>query len=329
MISVIVPVYNVEHYLKKCLDSILGQTYPHLEVLVVDDGSTDRSGRICDEYAEKDKRIRVFHQRNRGLSCARNLALDHASGDYVACVDSDDYLETDMYESMLAAMDDETDIVCCGTNVVFPAGRYRNYVQYKTHRCTKYRNRDAVRELFLWKTISFSSWDKLYRRELFDGVRYPEGKICEDLPVTYRLISKSRNVVNIGKAKYHYVYRSDSISRKPFYPEKMYFAIFSRDIFLDVRMRYPELGREAEAWYINNVAVVLGSIIEDPMRNEHKEWERKLRKVMQRRTIDVLRNPCIEYGRKQYYLHLACDGNGFTRWMVKFLFMGETIRKSG
>lgn len=309
MISVIVPVYNVENYLEKCLDSILGQSYPYLEVLVVDDGSTDRSGRICDEYAKKDKRIRVFHQKNRGLSCARNLALDYASGDYVACVDSDDYLEMDMYESMVEKMDDETDIVCCGVTSVFPAERSRNYVQYKTDRCTKYNNQDAVRELFLGKWICFSSCDKLFRRGLFEGVRYPEGRICEDLPVTYRLVSKSRNVVHIGQAKYNYVYRSDSTSRKPFYPAKTYYAIFSRDIVKDAWMRYPALRREAKAWYIHNVAAILLDLTKSPERNNYKQLEQKLRRIIRKRMAAILKNPCINGKRKLAYIYLVCCGN--------------------
>ena len=101
MISVIVPVYNVEPYLRKCLDSILAQTYRNLEILVIDDGSTDGSGRICDEYAGRDERIKVFHTENHGLSCARNLGLDNANGEWIGFVDSDDWIEPDMYEVLL------------------------------------------------------------------------------------------------------------------------------------------------------------------------------------------------------------------------------------
>ena len=115
MISIIVPVYNVESYLRKCLDSILAQTYRDLEILVVDDGSTDGSGAICDEYAGKDDRIKVFHTENKGLSCARNLGLDSANGDWIGFVDSDDWIELDMYEVLLRKAEKTgADVVECG-----------------------------------------------------------------------------------------------------------------------------------------------------------------------------------------------------------------------
>ena len=114
MVSIIVPVYNVGAYLRKCLDSILNQTYRELEILVIDDGSTDRSGKICDEY-RKDRRVRVFHTENRGLSCARNLGLDEAKGEWIGFVDADDWIEPDMYELLIGkAVETGADIVECG-----------------------------------------------------------------------------------------------------------------------------------------------------------------------------------------------------------------------
>ena len=114
MISVIVPVYNVEPYLRKCLDSIVNQTYRDFEILIIDDGSTDGSGRICDEYAEKDSRIKVFHTENRGLSCARNLGLAEAKGEWIGFVDSDDWIEPDMYEVLIRRAEETgADVVEC------------------------------------------------------------------------------------------------------------------------------------------------------------------------------------------------------------------------
>ena len=115
LISVIVPVYNVENYLPRCLDSIINQTYTNLEILLVDDGATDNSGKLCDEYAQKDNRIRVFHKENGGVSSARNMGLDNATGEYIAFVDSDDYIDKCMYEIMLnSSVQNNADIVVCG-----------------------------------------------------------------------------------------------------------------------------------------------------------------------------------------------------------------------
>lgn len=322
MISVIVPVYNVEKYIEKCLDSVLSQTYSNLEILVIDDGSTDQSGIICDKYSKRDKRIRVFHKKNEGLAAARNLALEYMMGDYVACVDSDDYLEKDMYECLMEKMHEDIDIVTCGINNIYPVDAHkRNYVSYRAHECSIYDNQEAIRELFLWKTISFSSCDKLFRGKLFEGVRYPKGKVCEDLPVLYKLVSKSRNIVNIGKAKYNYIYRSDSISRKSFYDEKIYFAIFSQKILIDIQKNYPDIIEEALAWYINNIVSVLEDIIQSPKRKDYNKQERQLRLILRRRVFDIIKNSYISRERKDYYYHLLSDSNNLLGHTLRGLFL--------
>jgi len=320
LISVIVPVYNVKEYLNKCLESIIYQTYSNLEILIVDDGSTDGSENICEMYARKDIRVRVFHQQHKGLSEARNLALKYASGEYVACVDGDDYIEKDMYESLVENMDDEIDIVTCGVNNLFPKSiNMKNYVSYKTHVRTKYNNYEAVRELIGGNAISFSSCDKLFRHYLFDGIWYPSGKVCEDLPVIYTLIRRSRNVVNIGKAKYNYVYRENSISRRSFYKGKLNFAIFAKDIAVDIRERYPDLTKEAMAFYFNNVVVVLENILNSSNCDDFNKIEKKLRKIILKNVINILRNPFISHERKQYYLRIASETNSCVGHILKIV----------
>lgn len=129
MISVIIPVYNVEPYLRKCLDSVICQTYRNLDIIVVDDGSTDDSGQICDEYQNMDDRIRVFHKKNEGLSSARNLGLQYVKGEYIGFVDSDDFIDEDMYESMLHEMKEDVDIVICGRRICFPKEMHQKSIQ--------------------------------------------------------------------------------------------------------------------------------------------------------------------------------------------------------
>ena len=188
VISVIVPIYKVEQYLRQCVDSILNQTHSALEVILVDDGSPDGSGKICDEYAARDSRVRVIHKKNGGLSDARNAGIDIARGDYIAFVDSDDWLEPDTYESMLAAMKKyQAKLVC--------AGRFDN--SDETGACTvglcpeKEELLPAVplvRKIFHWDHMDAAAWDKLYARELFREIRYPVGRVMEDIPTTYRLV---------------------------------------------------------------------------------------------------------------------------------------------
>ena len=207
MISVIVPVYNVEPYLRKCLDSIVYQTYKNLEILVVDDGSTDECGRICDEYEEKDERIRVFHTENRGLSCARNLGLDEARGEWIGFVDSDDWIEPDMYEVLLKeALETGADVVDCGVYWESPGKTVEIKKQY--HVLT---GRDALREL-LHQKIYNAVWNKLWKHKCFDSIRFPAGRICEDIATTYRVFASIVCVSILNKSKYHYLRRDNSIS---------------------------------------------------------------------------------------------------------------------
>ncbi len=193
MISVIVPVYNVKAYLRKCLDSITNQTYKDLEILVVDDGSTDGCGRICDEYAERDSRVKVFHTENRGLSSARNLGLDEAKGEWVGFVDSDDWIEPDMYEEALDGIED-ADILCFQRT----EGTYSGLeALYK----------------FINNEISAFIWKKLYRKELFEEISFPDGRISEDRATIYLLLHKAKTVRCKNVCGYHYTIRQDSITR--------------------------------------------------------------------------------------------------------------------
>ncbi len=205
MISVIVPVYNVESYLRKCLDSILAQTYQDLEILVIDDGSTDGSGKICDEYAEKDARIKVFHTKNRGLSAARNLGLNEAHGEWISFVDSDDWVEPDFCkEPLKTAIQYNTDLVIFRFRMVNGKKRiWRIEPDPKT--------KDATLRL-IHEEATIVVWNKLFSRSLFDGVYFPEGKLYEDNAVTHRLIYKAERIYYSEAVLYNKVSREDNIT---------------------------------------------------------------------------------------------------------------------
>lgn len=208
LISIIVPVYNVEPYLRKCLDSILAQTYRKLEILLVDDGSTDDGGKICDEYSHMDSRIRVFHTENRGLSAARNLGLDHFAGDYVGFVDPDDWIEPDMYEVLIQKAEETgSDIVECGTYEEYPS---RVIKREKLNQ--KKLGSEAVVAL-LNGELSDNVWNKLWKRQCFVDVRFPENRLFEDIYTTYRIFITVQCVQSIQCCKYHYLQRKSSLSR--------------------------------------------------------------------------------------------------------------------
>ena len=312
LISIIIPVYNVEPYLKRCLESVRNQTYSYLEIILIDDGSTDGSGQICDSYQDMDKRIRVFHKKNGGSSSARNLGLDKARGEYIGFVDSDDYIDEDMYESLYDNMKDDVDIVCCGTVLLFPAKMRKKPELYgKSGKSIYYTNQVAIKELLLVRDLDFAVWNKLYRKELFQGIRFPDGKTCEDYPVIYELMKKSRKIVSNGEIKYSYCYRENSISKRQFKIERMSYVLFTRDILRDVVKNYPEMRKCAEALYVRSVVDTIGYIDECAQKDRYETIQRRLRKLLLVMYGNILFNQYIP-GRtkKKAFKFIFRRGNG-------------------
>lgn len=211
LISIIVPIYKVEMYIRKCVESIINQTYENLEIILVDDGSPDNCGIICEEYAVQDKRIKVIHKQNGGLSSARNVGLDIASGEYIGFIDSDDFIESDMYEALYSALiKHNADISVCGRYIV--KGNRITTIS-DTEVPVEFTKCEALKELVLdeYSGMKNFAWDKLYKSELFENVRYPEGKCFEDIFTTYKLFALCNKIVDIKSPKYYYLLREDSI----------------------------------------------------------------------------------------------------------------------
>jgi glycosyltransferase involved in cell wall biosynthesis len=215
-ISVIVPVYNVEKYLEKCIDSILSQTFKDFEVILVDDGSKDRCGIICDKYESLDNRVKVIHKTNGGLSSARNSGLEIASGEYVVFVDSDDWIDKNMYQELYnEAKKHNADIVQCK----FIKAKDENVSIYnnESNEAEVIRNLEALCNLYNEKCIeTVVTWNKLYRRYLFNDIVFPNGKIHEDQFTTYKLLYKANKVVLVDKEFYYYRQTPNSIMNSDF-----------------------------------------------------------------------------------------------------------------
>ena len=232
LISIIVPVYNTEEYLQQCIDSILEQTYSTLEIILVDDGSTDLSGSICDIYATKDSRIKVIHKKNCGLSAARNTGLDTASGDYICFVDSDDYIDTKLCERIVNILSETcVDIVAFDIALVDEKGKDIGSIE-SSHGLFADK-KVALREL-LSNHLNNYAWNKVYKRCVFDDVRYPVGYTWEDLGTTYKLLLNANSIFCTPEKLYYYRQRKGSIihsiTRKAL-----------RDIFLMQKNRYDNL----------------------------------------------------------------------------------------
>lgn len=224
LISVIVPVYNVSNYLEKCLLSICGQTYRNLEIILIDDGSSDGSGEICDLYAQFDERIKVIHQPNAGQSAARNRGLDIAQGEYLGFVDSDDWIEKDMYGflyRLLAA--NEADISICSHYIETES---KTKVRYSTRQLTCFSCEEAMRALVEDKRVRNYMWDKLYKRQLFDGIFFPENRVFEDIAISYHVFYKAHRVVIQDSPKYHYLKREGSTTQGRLYHQEKEYMLF-------------------------------------------------------------------------------------------------------
>ena len=218
LISVIIPVYKVEEYLCRCVDSVLAQTYGNLEIILVDDGSPDGCPAMCDAYAGQDARIRVIHQENAGLSGARNAGIDAARGQWLAFVDSDDYLAPDFLERLLEACERTgSDLSVCRWEYV----RGEKIPEHGTGETRVYTGREMLANLYLPDGAYFVvAWNKLYRRELFEEIRYPLGRIHEDEATTYRIYDKVRQAAYVDRSLYGYFVTPVSITRG-FNPRRM------------------------------------------------------------------------------------------------------------
>lgn len=214
-VTIIVPVYNVEKFIGKCIDSLLAQTYINLEIILVDDGSTDKSGVICDDYHHRDTRIRVIHKQNGGLSSARNVGIKAATGDYLSFVDSDDYVSCDMIQKLVYNMElNDVDISCCNFSYVYEQRNTSKVHEIAIDEDEVYSSQEACNFLLLEDYYLCFAWNKLYKKYLFKDISYPVGKINEDIITTYRIFQKAQRVSFVTDALYFYRMRSDSITHK-------------------------------------------------------------------------------------------------------------------
>lgn len=301
-ISIIIPIYNAEKTIKVCLESVLNQSYKNIEVILVDDGSKDNSRVICEEYGKKDKRVIVLHKRNGGASSARNYGLKFATGEFIGFVDSDDFIDLDMYESLFSEMTNDVDIVTCGRYIAHSKIKKKSEtVLFTTYKCTKLGNLQGIEEWLKHKKFSYAVWDKLYRKELFMGIQFPEGRVCEDIIVSYLLMKKSRNTINIGKPKYHKYMRRDSVSNSSFYYRRIDFSLFLGEICRDVQKDYPDYIELAEALYVDSLVHILKEIYNSPNKNEYERVEKRFRKALRHFVFRVSNNEYISPEKKIEY----------------------------
>lgn len=239
LISVIIPVYNVEPYLRRCLDSVLAQTYKNLEIIVIDDGSPDYSGMICDQYAQRDQRMKVIHQENGGLCAARNAGMKIATGKYIGFVDSDDWIAPEMYEELYRNLKEyDADIVSCSYFRVKPERDTTSRCDGEIH---VYNRKQAMKEMISQFTIRTTFWNKLFRREMFDGLEFPEGRTYEGAILMHKVFDHAQKVVHVGRPYYYYFDNATSIINTRSIKNGISYVEAHIDRYHELMEEFPEL----------------------------------------------------------------------------------------
>lgn len=223
LVSVIVPVYNVSKYLKQCLDSITDQSYKNLEIILVDDGSTDGSNRICDEYADNDARIKVIHKENGGQASARNEAAKIAQGEYIIYIDSDDYINKMHIQNLIqVALEYDADLVQCAMIEFWDSLNETKIIEPKDRQNKKqlYTATAALKEFSYQRIFTPSPWCKLLKKDLMANIEFPVGIGYEDMAITYKIIGRAHKIVYIPEISYYYRQHQNSTMHSKFSEKK-------------------------------------------------------------------------------------------------------------
>lgn len=249
LISIVVPVYNVEDYLDACITSILEQTYENIEIILVDDGATDHSGQMCDYYEKKDKRIKVIHKENGGLSDARNVGILHAKGRYVVFVDSDDIVSHNLIEYLYKLIDKNlADIGICDPVHCYPEHEIIFEKETKQH---SFHAEDAIVEMLYQKTFLVSAWGKIFKKEYFDELTFPYGMLFEDSAIMYKVFEKADKIVYGNARLYGYMHRENSITTRKFSKRDCDILIICNQIVEHMRKKSIKLQKAARSYQIS------------------------------------------------------------------------------
>ena len=304
-ISIIVPVFNVEKYIERCVKSIENQSYRNLEIILVDDESPDRCPQICDEYAKRDERIKVLHKKNGGLSDARNAGLDVATGEYIAFVDSDDWVETDFIETLYRNAESENaDISIIGCTLVWDNGRKKQLSNEDEYYL--FDKETAIRELLKQKKFYCMTCQKMYKRKIFDTVRFPVGKLYEDVAVSLPTFLRAEKVVVCGKSGYNYYQRSDSIVNSKFDSRKLYFLDCCKEIITYSDLHNKKYDKEAHTFYLRALMMLILQVYQ-VQTEECKRIATYIEKEIKKNRDYIWNNHYLE-PRKKVVLSLICIG---------------------
>lgn len=276
LISVIVPIYNVEPYLRQCVDSIINQTYRNLEIILVDDGSPDNCGAICDEYAEKDNRVVVIHKENGGLSDARNAGLKVMHGEYLMFVDSDDWLTRDGINCLYQLIIDHDAELAIGSSDRRDENNQKlRSVDNIYSETLAFDREQAIRDMLMH---GCSAWARLYKMSVHKDIFFPKGEINEDEAIVLKILNRCEHVIATEQIVYHYRCRAESITTNDFSKKKLIWKDHCAANLAFIQRNYPQLEQYAAARFRGSL---LWSITEIAMLNDWSDYREELRRMMQ------------------------------------------------
>lgn len=263
-LSIIVPVYNVEKYIERCINSILAQTIDSFEIILIDDGSTDGSGEICDKYAQNNHNIIVIHKENAGISTARNVGIEIAKGDFIGFVDSDDWIDKNMYKTLYdLCIRHRADISTCRTKSTKLELVETQYIGVDEVDVETLTNKEAILRLYNNDLTGYCVWNKIFSRELFQGIRFPIGRIYEDAAIIYKLINKSSLIVVYNCALYNYFIGNISITRSKFSTRRLDVIVTLEELLEFMGKFYPESKEKIEYMYYESLKRIIVEIINE------------------------------------------------------------------
>lgn len=272
LISVIIPVYKVEEYLGRCVNSILEQLYNNLEIILVDDGSPDNCGRICDEYAKKDDRVKVIHKKNGGLSDARNVGINEATGKYLVFVDSDDYVTNDYISYLYNIMKgSDSDIGICKVKVVNDGNE--KSVNNKKSDIKKYTVKEAFENLLYDEGIEVAAYGKIYPRNYFSDIEFPVGQKYEDVAIIYKLFEKANLIAYGDKECYYYFRRLGSISQSGFNSGEIDYIQNTEKMLNHVEKKYTDLEMAVKRFRLYSKFRILRILLFSKRKDEKLQQE--------------------------------------------------------
>lgn len=303
MISVIIPVYNVEQYLNSCINSVISQSYTDFEIILVDDGSTDSSGKMCDEWSKKDSRIKVFHKPNGGLSSARNYGIERASGEYISFLDSDDFISETFFSELISLFSNnpQIDVSACGIKT-FIDGK-NEYKDFMPCESGLFSNDNFVSGILAHR-ISNAVWNKIYKRSIIDSLRFKDGIINEDFPFVVELFSKVKHIASTNRCTYYYRLRPGSITRQLHprccdFVENAYWA----QNFIPVHYNHVN-DKLIDSYIFQEMIGVVGNIAKYNYPENTIEAYNKYRKILKRNFFKILFDKNIAIRQRQKLLIL-------------------------